>query len=572
MDELKKTMDKFDEQPRTQQSKMFKKILDILSNTDPDDLKRNEIYKLIDEFKIKFKKETYYTNDIYFKTFERIFGNGLFDYGIRKPLNPNVFNNSFNKIKKYLSLCVDKIQFNENNFDKIFNHIMYTINQTFEHVPEQNRENLEPIPIMYYSNWIVDFLIFYKSFNTFNKLNLNVFCKILKSEKIMRCFEQINSPDKKYQDYNRNSNKKYHSKTFERMYLIILKNNLLDFTFDYENLDRTIVFCKKIGAKYINDFVKYLLDTQLFVQPNQTNQQKYFELATKYDIIDLYTYIKINFKPSYTDTTFAYSCVNCNEQMILDFLDMKRIPTSDDLLNICLSHNTNKQSIIEKFFEYGLEKSKVQEILLFAGVEIPNTKPTQKPIDKVIAENHKLTKITDVASKNRKKYDDIQNPDVTIDGNLQQHLRNIYLLLRLEDILYFQDTNELEPDIFCFENSLNNSDTSVVDFVVQNYSYKPSALGILKINDNQRRILYFKKYFPDMLNLDHLKIEIKPNKKISVKSNAKSKSNPTDSDDNANLNLNVTETETEFVDFSDSPVEENLTKPKKIVKPKTKTK
>ena len=276
------------------------------------------------------------------------------------------------------------------------------------------------------------------------------------------------------------------------IYEIILQNKMLDFEITNENMIQMLRYVNKKRLSESDKFMSCLITSYTF-----DCTQQLFETACQYNNYTLYQHVKSKIEPDYNTKCLKYVCYNANDIMILDFLEHKIFPTTEDILNICVSGSKNKNAIINKIIEYGLSVTDgIYEILRFAGIN-----PTVNHIDEVIVNRMNNYCQTTLPGALRKKYDDLHTSVLT--GNAQDHLRNLYLMSNIDNINYFEGKHNLVPDVLCFENALLNKELAVMSYVFENYNYVPSVLAITRIKEEEKRFTLLRKFYPKLCIIDY---------------------------------------------------------------------
>lgn len=302
------------------------------------------------------------------------------------------------------------------------------------------------------------------------QITVDMFIKMMYSERNMMHIMQYASP----------------------MYEIIIQNKMLDFEITNENMIQMLRYINKKRLSESDKFMSCLITTYNF-----HCTQQLFETACQYNNYTLYQYVKSKIEPDYNTQCLKYVCYNANDTMILDFLEQKIFPTTEDILNICVSDSKGKDAIINKIIGYGLSVTdEIYEILRFAGIN-----PTVNHIDEVIINRMNNYCQTTLTSALRKKYDDLQT-NVLV-GNAQDHLRNLYLMSNLDNINYFEGKHNLVPDVLCFENALLNKELTVMSHVFENYNYVPNVLAITRIKEEEKRFTLLRKFYPELCKIDY---------------------------------------------------------------------
>lgn len=83
-----------------------------------------------------------------------------------------------------------------------------------------------------------------------------------------------------------------------------------------------------------------------------------------------------------------------------------------------------------------------------------------------------------------------------------KELELMYLNNSLKDILNFEKLHKINPNLFCFQNSLTNDDLDVFYHVNNYHKYVPTCMAILTIHDEFRRNFLFGKIYPELMNVD----------------------------------------------------------------------
>jgi hypothetical protein len=401
--------------------------------------------------------------------------------------NRNTYDIQFepeNKIKIYklLNDLLDKLILLNYNFKENFISNLGTIHNIFSRA-YYNRpisdwsKKITSFTDTIYDQYILKFIQTYKQFgSTINFIN---FIDILKIEE---------NPLKK----------RYHGiLSTNLLYHIIFENKLLDFQLDINNL--TKLFDIVIKYKYsLEDFTDSLLKSYN-IQPSK----ELFELACIYGNTTLYNHVKSLQNLEYSKTNFKYACMKSNQVIIANFLDNKYVTDEEDIINICIGKG-DKVPIFDLIIKCNVHITPaIYETIKLSGIQ-------SQELDKNINETNipiiNKTRLDNMCNYSvlqtiKKKYDNIEENEFTGDGMI--HLRNLYLVGTLEQIMAFENKYDIKPDVLCFENAIVNKDDFVMDYVLSEYKYIPSIVAIIRIKETEKRFTLMKKFYPQLCKIDY---------------------------------------------------------------------
>jgi hypothetical protein len=83
------------------------------------------------------------------------------------------------------------------------------------------------------------------------------------------------------------------------------------------------------------------------------------------------------------------------------------------------------------------------------------------------------------------------------------HLRNLYLVGTLDQILMFEHKYNIKPDVLCFENGIVNKDDFVMDYVLSEHNFIPSIVAIIRIKETEKRFTLMKKFYSNLCQIDY---------------------------------------------------------------------
>lgn len=360
-------------------------------------------------------------------------------------------------------------QFTEVVFVNDFELILHAISSTVYFIN---------VPITCYVEKITEFLTFFKKNGL--KINQSLFLKILYAERNM---ERIRQKD-----------------IYKKLYVILFSKKLFDFQIANADIVSFLQFINKKRKPYGEDFI-----SQMLKYNSIPKLQQLFEIACKFNNSNLYIYAKTGFQVSYSKTCFNFVCNNSNKTMLLDFLENKIVPSSDDIINICSGNQTikEKEDVIDLIISYGMPIiDETYEIIRLAGIKLKTDIVGISATKVTRLDNYSRSTHLSIPSTDRKKYEDVAASKFA--GDAMYHLRNLYLICEFDKIAYFEEKYEVEPDVLCFENALLNKDQSVMNYVFDNYNYKPNILAITRIKEDDKRMMLLIKFYPELCKIDYV--------------------------------------------------------------------
>jgi len=322
-----------------------------------------------------------------------------------------------------------------------------------------------------YDEFMLKFINTYKKYEL--KIDLNTFIDILKIEAV---------PSKRKNNYA-------YSTTF--IHHIILKNKLIDFQLNVSNQSKLYEIVVKLEYS-LDDFTKSLIDNYQI-----TPSKELFNLACLYGNNILYNHAKSS-NVEYSKTNFKYACLQSNKLIISDFFDNKYIPDDEDIINMCLGKG-DKQKLFELIVTYNVNITPaIYEIIKLSGIDIKFNDSNIPLVNRTRLNNMCNYSVSPVI---KKKYDNIEENDFDGDGML--HLRNLYLIGTLDQILMFEQKYNIKPDVLCFENGIVNKNDFVMDHVLYEHHFIPSIISIIRIKETEKRFVLMKKFYPNLCQIDY---------------------------------------------------------------------
>jgi hypothetical protein len=244
-----------------------------------------------------------------------------------------------------------------------------------------------------------------------------------------------------------------------------------------------------------------------------------------------------------TQACMAYAIFHVDVKRVEYCLRNKIMPTEQNVLDICKHAVYNKfdtydnniinkhAKIIQMFNTFGVKLTlPMCEMLYFSNIELEGGLPIDKSkVDRL----HEFMPNSD-NEKHNKKSKKVVNHMATLTEKFKRN--------DMTDILTYIEEHKLTPNISCFENALMNCDTSVLDYVIKHYKYKPTIMAIMRIEQECVRFFMFKYFFPEHSAIDYgtidsvnnvnelnddssdeESIEVKPKKKVDSKLPSKRK-------------------------------------------------
>lgn len=206
------------------------------------------------------------------------------------------------------------------------------------------------------------------------------------------------------------------------------------------------------------------------------------------------------------DCNIHDACITGNIVMFETLLNKKQIPTQNDLIIMCTLYN-GLSNIIKLLQSYNIPVPNIVHEASFCSNFGDNKLYGRHFSGLLEKENNEIIKMKKRMlwySHDFKLLTCAQYRDLF--DKVTDSMTILRALCSRRDIMFvylYMLCKKCQPDIICFENSLDNEDVFVFEYFHKTYNYIPSIVSIMKMNNGQRQLLTLARFYPELAKIEY---------------------------------------------------------------------